>query len=72
MENIIHTFKNSNLFEVTTIFFKHLNISTQTFEKQAFLPQDFLKNLYKPEKQKKQAFDPNKVTLVSSNKKKRK
>ena len=27
---------------------------------------------YKPEKQKKQAFDPNKVTLVSSNKKKRK
>ena len=52
MENIIHTFKNSNLFEVTTIFFKHLNISTQTFEKQAFLPQDFLKNLYKPEKQK--------------------
>ena len=52
MENIIHTFKNSNLFEVTTIFFKHLNISTQTFEEQVFLPQDFLKSLYKPEKHK--------------------
>ncbi|EGD33589.1 Eco57I restriction-modification methylase domain-containing protein [Capnocytophaga sp. oral taxon 338] len=52
MENIIHTFKSGNLFEATTFFFKHLNISTQTFEEQAFLPQDFLKNLYKPEKHK--------------------
>ena len=52
MENIIHTFKGGNLFETTTALFKHLNISTQTFEEQAFLPQDFLKDLYKPEKHK--------------------
>ena len=52
MENIIHTFKGSNLFETTTELFKHLNISTQTFEEQAFLPQDFLKDLYKPQKHK--------------------
>ena len=52
MENIIHTFKGSNLFETTTALFKHLNISTKTFEEQAFLPQDFLKDLYKPEKHK--------------------
>ena len=52
MENIIHTFKGGNLFETTTALFKHLNISTKTFEEQAFLPQDFLKDLYKPEKHK--------------------
>ena len=52
MENIIHTFKGGNLFETTTALFKHLNISTQTFEEQAFLPEDFLKDLYKPEKHK--------------------
>lgn len=52
MENIIHTFKGGNLFETTTELFKHLNISTKTFEEQAFLPQDFLKDLYKPEKHK--------------------
>ena len=52
MENIIHTFKGGNLFETTTELFKHLNISTQTFEEQAFLPQDFLKDLYKPQKHK--------------------
>ena len=52
MENIIHTFKGGNLFETTTELFKHLNISTQTFEEQAFLPQDFLKDLYKTEKHK--------------------
>ena len=52
MENIIHTFKGGNLFETTTALFKHLNISTKTFEEQAFLPQDFLKGLYKPEKHK--------------------
>ena len=52
MENIIHTFKGGNLFETTTTLFKHLNISTKTFEEQAFLPQDFLKDLYKPEKHK--------------------
>ena len=52
MENIIHTFERGNLFETTTALFKHLNIRTQTFEEQAFLPQDFLKDLYKPEKHK--------------------
>ena len=52
MENIIHTFEGGNLFETTTALFKHLNIHTQTFEEQAFLPQDFLKDLYKPEKHK--------------------
>ena len=52
MENIIHTFEGGNLFETTTALFKHLNISTKTFEEQAFLPQDFLKDLYKPEKHK--------------------
>ena len=52
MENIIHTFERGNLFETTTALFKHLNISTKTFEEQAFLPQDFLKDLYKPEKHK--------------------
>ena len=52
MENIIHTFKGGNLFETTTALFKYLNISTQTFEEQAFLPEDFLKDLYKPEKHK--------------------
>ena len=52
MENIIHTFEGGNLFETTTALFKHLNISTKTFEEQAFLPQNFLKDLYKPEKHK--------------------
>ena len=45
MENIIHTFKEGNLFETTTELFKYLNIHTPTFEEQAFLPQDFLKDL---------------------------
>ena len=52
MENIIHTFKEGNLFETTTELFKYLNIHTPTFEEQAFLPQDFLKDLYNPEKHK--------------------